>query len=114
MLTWGKLVGLAAEIHSQVKADPGAKQPLLELIRTHAQNETPEAKSAPAAMAPAQPPIQRRVARIAQEERPATPGYDLLSLRIDPSQVRKTAPNPEQIAPPAATIEPDVAAIDSS
>jgi glycosidase len=120
MLTWGKLLGLAAEIHAQAKAEPGAKQPLLELIRTHAPIEAPDPSPAPSqaadTMAPSSPmapiPVQRRVPGAERPDRPPSPAYDLLSLRIDPSQIRRSTAVAGG-STPSQKIEADVAAIES-
>jgi glycosidase len=90
MLTWGKLAGLGAEIRAQTGAEGVSVAPQLELVHSNPAPSLRESAVIETPLAPRAPtPTFKK----------AAPGsaVDLLSLRIDPSQVRRSAtPNEPQ------------------
>jgi glycosidase len=115
MLTWGKLLGLAAEIHAQPRAEPGANASPLELVRTPVSSEVKGFAmdlSPFSPMAPVDTFLPQPSPHQARHEGPA---YDLLSLRIDPSQVRRAVALAEEAVPLRPEhADADVRAIDQT
>ncbi len=114
MLTWGKLLGLAAEIHAQPRAEPGANAAPLELARTPVSTEI---KSFVMDLSPFSPmaPVDTFLPQPSPHAaRPQGPAVDLLSLRIDPSQVRRSVAVVDTIPIRAEQTEADVRAIDET
>src|SRR5262249_51527736 len=112
---WGKLLGLAAEIHAQPRAEASAKPVALELVRTPASNESKSSNVMDFSPFAPLAPVDRF---LPQPQRAPSPppsaAYDILSLRIDPSQVRRPVAIVDTIPARPETTEADVRAIDSS